>query len=113
MRFPALVTALAFPTIAAAQSDCPSIDLAPAEGLPVYEGACLIGGDARSFAAFAVPTGPAVRDGETWRGETEERLEGRYERRLYAAPAGRSPLEVIRNYRDALGLELAWEEWLQ
>jgi outer membrane protein OmpA-like peptidoglycan-associated protein len=103
MRIPALVTALAFPAIAAAQSDCPQIDLGPAEGLPVYDGACLIGGDAQSFAAFALPTGPAVRDGDSWRGETEERLEGRYERRLYAAPAGRSPLEVIRNYRDALG----------
>jgi len=43
---------------------------------------------------------------------TEERLEGRYERRLYAAPAGRAPLEVIRNYREALaaaGWTIAFE----
>jgi OmpA-OmpF porin, OOP family len=101
--FPLLFAfALLLPAAAYAQSDCPAIDLAPAEGVPVYEGACLIGGDAQSFAAFALPTGPAVRDGDAWRGETEERLEGRYERRLYVAPAERSPLEVIRNYRDAL-----------
>jgi hypothetical protein len=48
------------------------------------------------------PDRPRVRDGDAWRGETEERVEGRHERRLYAAPAGRSPLEVVRNYEDAL-----------
>lgn len=105
MRLPSaltIATATILPLSAAAQSDCPPIDLAPAEGLPVYEGACLIGGDESSFAAFALPTGPAIKDGDRWRGETEEPLEGRYVRRLYAAPEGRSPLEVIRNYRDAL-----------
>jgi outer membrane protein OmpA-like peptidoglycan-associated protein len=108
MRRLALAAALALPGAAAAQSDCPPLALPPADGLPVYEGACPIGGEARSFAAFAVPTGPAVRDGDIWRGETEERVEGRHERRLYAAPAGRSPLEVLRNYADALGAA-GWE----
>jgi outer membrane protein OmpA-like peptidoglycan-associated protein len=101
-RIVPLLAALVLPTAASGQTGCPAIDLGPAEGLPVYEGACLIGGDGQSFATFALPTGPAMRDGDIWRGETEERLEGRYERRLYAAPEGRSPLEVIRNYRDAL-----------
>ena len=104
MRF-LLTFAAALPLSAApafAQSGCPPIDLPPAEGIPVYDGACLIGGETESFGAFSLPTGPAVRDGDLWRGETEERLEGRYDRRLYAAPAGRSPLEVIRNYHDAL-----------
>jgi outer membrane protein OmpA-like peptidoglycan-associated protein len=97
-----LAAAVLLPVSAAAQGDCPAIDLAPAEGLPVYEGACLIGGDEQAFAAFALATGPAIKDGDLWRGETEVALEGRYLRRLYAAPAGRSPLEVFRNYRDAL-----------
>ena len=101
LRSLAFLAALALPSAAAA-ADCPAIDLPHAEGVPVYEGACLIGGDAQSFAAFALPTGPAIRDGDAWRGETEERLEGRHERRLYVAPAGRAPLEVTRNYRDAL-----------
>jgi outer membrane protein OmpA-like peptidoglycan-associated protein len=87
---------------AAAASECPAIELAHAEGMPIYDGACLIGGDIQAFAAFAVPTGPAIRAGDIWRGETEERVEGRHERRLYAAPAGRAPLEVVRNYEDAL-----------
>ncbi|MGI1663093.1 OmpA family protein [Palleronia sp. KMU-117] len=101
LALPALAqTALA--QTALAQTECPAISLGPADGLPVYEGACLIGGDEQAFAAFALPTGPAVKDGDVWRGEREERLEGRYLRRLYAAPEGRSPLEVVRNYRDAL-----------
>ena len=99
--FALLAIALCLPAAATA-ADCPAIDIGPAEGVPVYDGACLIGGDANAFAAFAVPTGPAVRDGDAWRGETQERIEGRHERRLYAAPAGRSPLEVIRNYEEAL-----------
>lgn len=99
--FTLLAIALCLPAAASA-ADCPAIDIGPAEGVPVYDGACLIGGDANAFAAFAVPTGPAVRDGDAWRGETQERIEGRHERRLYAAPAGRSPLEVIRNYEEAL-----------
>jgi outer membrane protein OmpA-like peptidoglycan-associated protein len=96
-----LALALCLPGAASA-ADCPAIDLGPAEGVPLYDGACLIGGDANAFATFAVPTGPAIRDGDTWRGETEERIDGRHERRLYAAPAGRSPLEMVRNYEDAL-----------
>jgi outer membrane protein OmpA-like peptidoglycan-associated protein len=101
---PALLLAAAtlLPRSAGAQSDCPPIDLGPAEGLPVYEGACLIGGEDKAFAVFALATGPATRAGDIWRGATEESLEGRHLRRLYAAPAGRSPVEVFRNYRDAL-----------
>ena len=101
-RLLAIGLLLLLPAMPEAQTPCPAISLGHAEGLPVYEGACLIGGDDQSFAAFALPTGPAVREGDRWRGATEETLEGRYLRRLYAAPEGRSPLEVIRNYRDAL-----------
>lgn len=70
--------------------------------IPRYEGSCLIGYDARDFAALDLPTGKAVKRDGAWAGETAERLEGATTRLLYVAPEGRSSLEVFENYRAAL-----------
>jgi OmpA-OmpF porin, OOP family len=44
--------------------------------------------------------------------KTERVVEGKLTRISYAAPAGRTPLELIRNYRDALtrkGFKILWD----
>ena len=97
------VLALTAQSLTAHAQDCPRIDAAPTGLVPVYEGACLIGAEDATFGTLAIPTGPAKKTDGVWRGETQVTPEGATFRRLYAAPADRSPLEVFRNYRDALG----------
>lgn len=72
------------------------------ERIPRYEGAWILGHETKIFDRFALPTGPAVRRDDQWRGETEEVLEGARTRLLYVAPQERSTLEVFRNYQAAL-----------
>lgn len=68
-----------------------------------YEGAEIIGYEVKAFERFSVPTGPATKQGSTWTLARSEPVEGRHTRLIYAAPAGRSPDEVMRNYTAALG----------
>lgn len=93
-----MLAGLALP--AAAQTDVKGAADHP--GIPRYEGSWILGYDSKSFAAFDLPTGPAVKKDGKWTGETSEHLEGQTTRLLYVAPEGRSTLEVFRNYEDAL-----------
>jgi OmpA-OmpF porin, OOP family len=73
-----------------------------------YEGSVIIGYDFRKFDEFVIPLGalkragtrPAAGGGTTAKFEPakSQRVEGRVTRILYVGPAGRSPLEIVRNY---------------
>jgi OmpA-OmpF porin, OOP family len=71
-----------------------------------YEGAVIIGYDFRKFGDGEVLLGPVKRGGPgkrtTLTPTKTQRVEGQMTRILYVAPAGRSPLEVLRNYEQEL-----------
>jgi OOP family OmpA-OmpF porin len=71
-----------------------------------YEGAAIIGYESREFGDIEVLLGPVKSAGAGKRNvlsPTESRrIEGRTTRLLYVAPAGRSPMEVLRNYEQEL-----------
>ncbi|MGH7516528.1 MAG: DUF4892 domain-containing protein [Gemmatimonadales bacterium] len=71
-----------------------------------YEGSTIIGYDFRKFDEFDLVLGPLRDDPSRGRGELaptkSQRVEGQVTRIMYAAPEGRSPLEVLRNYEQEL-----------
>jgi OOP family OmpA-OmpF porin len=69
-----------------------------------YEGSRIIGYDFRKFDQFDVVLGPIqrARSGSDYAPAKSQRVEGQVTRILYAAPEGRSPLEVLRNYEQEL-----------
>lgn len=83
---PALSLAQALPADAAGAKDHPALSR--------YAGSWLLGTETKAFDATAFPAGP--KEGEL------AQLEGRISRLFYLAPAGRSVLEVQRNYEQAL-----------
>lgn len=72
-------------------------------GLARYAGSVIFGYQFADFDESTLPLGKAfLKDGQ--RGfEKTLRAEGKRTRTLYLAPEGRSSLEVLRNYTDALG----------
>jgi len=83
----------------------PTADIANARdpaGLPRYAGSVIFGYQYADFDESVLPAGRALlKDGV--RGfDTSLRVEGKRTRVLYLAPEGRSSLEVMRNYTDAL-----------
>jgi len=88
---------------------CPDLPgFAPLERLPIYEGACLFVADDPGFSSYPLQAGPikgrALSSFET--------IEGDLQRRLYVAPEEASPLDVFRNYKNALaalGFETPFE----
>jgi len=88
---------------------CPDVPgFAPLEQLPVYEGACLFGADDPGFSSYSLPTGPMSARALI----PHEKIEGQLQRRLYVAPEGASPLDLFKNYKDALtalGFEIVFE----
>lgn len=69
-----------------------------------YEGSNIIGQTKKAFDEITLPNGPA--EGEEFEQEKKYKstvtLQGRVTRTLYGAPEGRSTIEVIGNYIDAL-----------
>jgi OmpA-OmpF porin, OOP family len=83
--------------------DCPAINnIKDYPNLPVYKGACLIGGRNGEFAKFTLATGPIIKGAAP---ATVENLEGTLDRRLYLAPEGTSATDLFENYSQ--GLEAA------
>lgn len=91
----------------------PSADLPNARDpalLKRYEGSLIVSYDDQAFDEYLLPTAPLRmdpdrerRDGHNnrWFAPAESlALEGRRVRLVYLIPEGRSPLEVVRNYRD-------------
>lgn len=72
-----------------------------------YEGSIIIGYDFRKFDEFVVLTGPVKAGNAGGRNDylptKSEKVEGQVTRIMYTAPEGRSTLEVLRNYEQALG----------
>ena len=113
MRTIALAAVLAFTiaglAFAAGGQDHPMISRFP--------GAEIRTSSVKSFDELTLPLGPFKRRQITpsqWSGaiEKSEKLEGKVTRIVYTNPAGRSSLEVIRSYRDALakaGFEVLFE----
>lgn len=83
---PPLSLAQAMPADVAGGTDHPA--------LTRYAGSWLVATENKEFDATAIPAGP--KDGQV------AELEGRITRLFYLAPAGRSVLEVQRNYEQAL-----------
>jgi outer membrane protein OmpA-like peptidoglycan-associated protein len=77
-----------------------------------YEGSFIVAHDGNAFDEFALPTGPLQEDADQERRDQHNNhwfapaqrleLEGRTTRLVYVVPAGRSSLEVMRNYQDEL-----------
>jgi outer membrane protein OmpA-like peptidoglycan-associated protein len=68
-----------------------------------YTGSTLIGYHHREFDEFVIPLGPIEgKAGGGFQPTKQQRVEGQATRLMYVSPAGRSPLEVLRNYEDAL-----------
>jgi outer membrane protein OmpA-like peptidoglycan-associated protein len=112
-----LLAALALLSAGAAVADAtiPSTDLAGARDLPWlqrYEGSLIVAYTQVAYDEYTVVLGPLQRtpdpDDRDERNnrrhvfQASETLEGARTRIIYLVPAGRSPLEVVRNYQQTL-----------
>jgi OOP family OmpA-OmpF porin len=81
-------------------------------GMKRYEGSELIGYRAPKFDEYLLPLGPPT-NGSPPAYEKSKPIEGQVSYYTYLAPAGRSPAEVFRNYKQEfqrLGLETQYEK---
>lgn len=81
-------------------------DVAGAKDHPLlqrYEGSWILGYRQLAFDTLELPLAAPVRAGNSWSLPKHQAVDGRHTRLLYVSPDGRSPLEVYRNYADALG----------
>ena len=95
-----------------ANATIPTKDIAGAKDDPLlkrYDGSFIVSYERQSFTDFKVPLSPLEpterRDGMNNRlhlPKKEAELEGAKTRLAYLIPAERSPLEVLRNYEDAV-----------
>jgi len=87
-----------------------------------YEGAFIVSFDDKAFDEFLLPLGPLQRDADPKRRDAHNNnwfapvealnLEGQVTRAVYVLPENRTPLELVRNYRDevqALGGQVLFE----
>jgi OmpA-OmpF porin, OOP family len=81
-------------------------------GMKRYEGSELIGYRAPQFDEYVLPLGPATNsDSPAY--EKSKPVEGLVSYYTYLAPAGRSPAELFRNYKQEfqrLGIEVQYEK---
>lgn len=71
-------------------------------GLPRYAGSVIFGYQFADYDEATLPLGKAFIGGGNRGFDKTLRVEGKRTRALYLAPEGRSSLEVMRNYTDAL-----------
>lgn len=110
MRCALCVLALTVLTGAASACDAPDSHDHPL--LPRYQDACLLATRSSAFDLFALPLGQPEKIDGVWSTNPVQNLEGAITRLMYAAPAGRSALEVLRNYQQALqerGFEILYQ----
>lgn len=70
--------------------------------LPRYHGAEIVQYSVREFDSAILPLGPAEYKGDGYRFTESRTAEGKVTRILYLIPAGRSSVEVFRNYESVL-----------
>jgi OmpA-OmpF porin, OOP family len=110
----ALLTLAASFTFTTAYADAPKADVARSADHPVlkrFNGSLLVGYDQQDWDARSFPDASGVS-------KTEDQFarpvstEGKVTRLYYLAPLGKSPLEVYRNYQQALaaaGFKTTWQ----
>ncbi len=111
MRVFLLIIAL-LPSLAVADATIPTKDIPGARDLPKlkrYQGSFIVDHMQSSFDTFSLPTGVLKKSDKIDKNNNTIALpaqkldaEGKLDRYIYVAPAGRSPLEVIRNYEEEL-----------
>jgi OmpA-OmpF porin, OOP family len=82
------------------------------EGMKRYEGSELIGYRAPKFDEYVLPLGPPTNQNPP-AFEKSKPIEGQVSYYTYLAPAGRSPAELFRNYKQEfqrLGIEVQYEK---
>ena len=101
-------------SLAWAEASVPTKDMAAAQDSPLlkrYEGAFIVEYASNAYDEFALPLSPLEKVGDDMRDARNNtrfaprqklELEGRVTRLAYVIPAGRSPLEVLRNYQDEI-----------
>ncbi len=89
-------------TPAFARSCAPVAGIEDYTGLPVYDGACLIGGSAGEFAKYPLAIGPIGSGSGGASSAKSESLEGTLTRLLYVAPEGTSATDLMSNYVQSL-----------
>ncbi len=101
-------------SLAWAEASVPTKDIAAAQDsalLKRYEGAFIVEYASKAYDEFALPLSPLEKVGDDVRDARNNLrfspkqkldLEGKVTRLAYVLPAGRSPLEVLRNYQDEI-----------
>jgi outer membrane protein OmpA-like peptidoglycan-associated protein len=117
MLLRALTTVLMFfAVVVAANADAtiPTKDIANARDNPLlkrYDGSFIVGYERLAFTDFKLPLSKLERAGDNdrdrmnnqvYKPKKELEVEGARTRAAYLLPAGRSPLEVLRNYQDVV-----------
>lgn len=113
---------LGFIPAALADATLPTKDIKGAADnplLPRYEGSFIVSYAQQKFTDFNLPLSPLEANGKldssnnnVFAPKTSKDLEGQLTRLVYVEPEDRSPLEVLRNYQDALtaaGGEVLWQ----
>src|SRR5438128_2224454 len=97
-------------TVASLAADVPG-SKDPA-GVKRYEGSEIIGYRAPKFDEFLLPLGPPTQIAPAGY-EKSLKVDGLLSRYTYVAPAGRTPAELLRNYKlefQRLGLQILYEK---
>src|SRR5688572_3767166 len=110
-------------SMARAEATVPTADRKGSKDTPLlkrYEGAWIVVFEQQAFGEFRLPVSrlelvPGKIVGNNNRAhepKTQKDLEGKYTRLVYVIPEGRSPLEVSRNYEEAItaaGGQILWK----
>ena len=109
-RIPAALIFLTIAVLISAAQDMP--DSKDPAGMKRYEGSELIGYRAPKFDEYLLPLGPPTSmDPPAY--EKSKQIEGQVSYYTYLAPAGRTPAELFRNYKQEfqrLGIEVQYEK---
>ncbi|WP_457323023.1 DUF4892 domain-containing protein [Roseateles sp. P5_E11] len=111
----AALALLAALTLATAQADAPKADVAKSADHPVlkrFAGSVLVGYAQQDWEQRSFPDASGVSKTENDKFNRPVSLEGKVTRLFYLAPLGKSPLEVYRNYQQALiaaGFKTTWQ----
>lgn len=111
----AALALLAALTLATAQADAPKADVAKSADHPIlkrFAGSVLVGYAQQDWEQRSFPDASGVSKTENDKFNRPVSLEGKVTRLFYLAPLGKSPLEVYRNYQQALiaaGFKTTWQ----
>jgi OmpA-OmpF porin, OOP family len=111
----AFLALLAAFTGAAAHADAPKADVAKSADHPVlkrFTGSLLVGHAQQDWEQRSFPDASGVSRTENDKFARPVNVEGKVTRLFYLGPLGKSPLEVFRNYQQALnaaGFKVTWQ----